>query len=95
MDLGDVGDMRRQLPAGEGADISAVQRDGTGVALQTAQEAAEQGAFPRAVGSQHGEEVAAVGGEGNVPQDGVALAVGKGQVFHGELHGRSPPRTIR
>ncbi len=44
MYLRDVGDAGRQLP-GEGPHVAAVQRDGAGVALQAAQQAAEEGAL--------------------------------------------------
>ncbi len=93
--LRDVGDAGRQLPAGEGPHVAAVQRDGAGVALQAAQQAAEEGALAGAVGTQHGEEITGGHGEGDILQHRRGLGIGEGQVRYREGHRRSPPFTMR
>ena len=95
MYLRDVGDAGRQLAAGEGPHVVAVQRDGAGVALQAAQQAAEEGALAGTVGTQHGKEITGGHGEGDILQHRRGLGIGEGQVRYREGHRRSPPFTMR
>ena len=93
--LGDVGDMGGQRPLVQSTGIPPVQQDGTAIVRQTAQNAAEQGTFPRAVGAQHRQKLSLPGRERDVPQRRMATAICIGNLLYSQLHRRSSLFTMR
>ena len=93
--LRDVGNMSRQRPLTQCPGVPAVQQNGAAIVRQTAEDTTEQGAFPRAVGSQNRQQLPRLRRKGHVLQGGVSTAIGVGQIVDRQLHGRSSPLTIR